>query len=365
MDRREFIKTTGAAVAAVTATKTATAEANAATELAAPATIKGRRELRLVSPWGNGVAGLADEVFQLARALTDASDGRLSVRRVDSDAVSNKGSIATLKSGQADLYVGIEHDNARHHPAFSYFAGLPHTLGLDANDLDAWLHIGGGQDLWDSLSAQFGVKSLLVGHLGTNPAIWSSATLSDRTNFSGLKIAAQGLGASVATALGGTVVDVPSSELADALAQGKIVAAEWGNNYHNMTLGLHQTTSNITAPGLHVSGTAVAFSVGHELWQKLTPTERALIEGCAQTGFRNSRAIAAHQEAVLSKTLQEVHKMRTSTAHAELNAAISRVTDAVVAHTAATDSTSQLINASYMAFRREILGRHAGLVPSI
>jgi len=55
MDRREFLKSTGAAAAAATA-----ASATAQPTLAAPAVATGLQELRLAMPWAEGYAGPAD-----------------------------------------------------------------------------------------------------------------------------------------------------------------------------------------------------------------------------------------------------------------------------------------------------------------
>jgi TRAP-type mannitol/chloroaromatic compound transport system substrate-binding protein len=43
-------------------------------------------------------------------------------------------------------------------PAFQFFAAIP--FGLTSDERFAWLHHGGGQELWDALSGQFNIKSL-------------------------------------------------------------------------------------------------------------------------------------------------------------------------------------------------------------
>ncbi len=58
MDRREFLRSTGAAAAAATTVAAETAAA-AQPSLAAAAVASGVKELRLALPWPDGVAGPA------------------------------------------------------------------------------------------------------------------------------------------------------------------------------------------------------------------------------------------------------------------------------------------------------------------
>ncbi len=46
-----------------------------------------------------------------------------------------------------------------------------------AQDFATWLTVGGGRLLWDDLAAEVGVKSLLAGHSGAPPPLWSAAPL--------------------------------------------------------------------------------------------------------------------------------------------------------------------------------------------
>ena len=49
--------------------------------------------------------------------------------------------------------------------AFSYFAAVP--FGFTAAEMNAWVYYGGGQALWDELSAGFGLKPFLCGNTGS------------------------------------------------------------------------------------------------------------------------------------------------------------------------------------------------------
>jgi hypothetical protein len=76
MDRREFLKSTGAAAAAATAATTAVAQSSAApstTEgVAAPSLATGLKELRLATSWPDAVSGPVDQARRLGQRLTAA-----------------------------------------------------------------------------------------------------------------------------------------------------------------------------------------------------------------------------------------------------------------------------------------------------
>src|SRR5260370_36249335 len=70
-------------------------------------------------------------------------------------------------------------------PAFHFFAAKP--FGLNADDLFAWIHYGGGQELWDALSGQFNVKSLLPTSTGSQMGAWFAREINSPGDFKGLR----------------------------------------------------------------------------------------------------------------------------------------------------------------------------------
>jgi hypothetical protein len=58
---------------------------------------------------------------------------------------------------------------AEHH-GFQFFAAIP--FGLTADELFEWVQYGGGQELWDALSGQFNIKSLLCANTGCQMGGW-------------------------------------------------------------------------------------------------------------------------------------------------------------------------------------------------
>lgn len=330
MDRRQFLKTTTGAAAA-------TAAASAGT-LAAPAISSGVRELTMATAWPDGVAGLADQAFRLARRIETATGGRYRITLLSGAAADPAGSF--------DLVHASPHRHLGHHPAFAYFAGLPIPDGISPTALPQWL-AGGGQPLWDDLSAELDEVSLLAGHTGGSSWLWTAAaTISGADMFVGRRIAAVGLGRDIVGALGGTAIEAASSRLANALRDGTADAVEWCGLMCGSALGLDHTTARVVRSSFNPHGMAVALSVTRRIWDALPDADRTLLEAIAAAEYRDSLAEAEAIDAMLHAA------MTPSAAPAGLASTIATLASAIVADIAGRDMTSARIDASYMAFAR-------------
>ena len=214
MDRRDFLKTTGAAAVAAGA---AGASARATDEpidgaVQSPAVLAGTRVLALANDYAAGLPGLGAE--RLARRIEAASDGRFRIELADGAA-------------DAELTYGLAARHASLHPAFAFFAGLPFGQGLDVPDHHTWLAAAGGEMLWDELAAAFDFKPLVAGHTGASSGVWAGARLEQASDLAGARLHAVGLAADVLRSLGAIPVVMPAHEVRAALAGGDIRAAEW------------------------------------------------------------------------------------------------------------------------------------------
>lgn len=188
MDRRGFLRTTGAAAVAAGTTVTPVHAIGCAP--AAPAIRPGAKRLALGSQWAVE-PGSGPE--RLARRIETATDGRYRIEVAD-------GRVET------DLTYGSAGRHASLHPAFAFFAGLPFEQGLDAAAQHTWLAVGGGEMLWDELSAELGFKPLLAGHTGPGAGVWASARLEGPTELAKATLHVEGLAADALRALGATPI---------------------------------------------------------------------------------------------------------------------------------------------------------------
>lgn len=345
MDRRGFLKTSGAAAALAATTAATVAKPAQTNTLATPALHTDPvKEFTFALAWAETVAGPADLAHRLATRIREASDGRI---RLNLD-FSNP--------ADAEFVHASEHTRAHLHPAFSYFAGLPAGSGLDGADLEAWIATGGGQDSWDSLAAGFGDKPLLAGHLGPGPVLWSNRAPDEASGLRGLRIAVDGPTRELARALGAEPVPVAPSHLANSLALGEVDAVEHGATLNAMAIGLPSAARFAIAPALAPAGTAIAVRIRRDIWDRLAQAERALISACAGEIYRISLAEARLAENLLLDALADRDGVEARTMPSNVSDALPHLSEAIVASLSGYDAAAARINAGYMMFRRQLRG---------
>jgi TRAP-type mannitol/chloroaromatic compound transport system substrate-binding protein len=83
----------------------------------------------------------------------------------------------------------------------------------------------------------------------------------------------------------------------------------------------------------------------------MSSSDQAIISSIASAELHAS---IAEEKASRNLTLTPLRQSRLGSPPRDIANAISRISDAVVAHLAATDAETQRINASYVAFRRSL-----------
>lgn len=352
MDRRDFLKTTGGAAAAV-ATSAGATMAAAGTDAkssvaAAPAVHSATKELRVAFNWPDNGRGFADSARRLARRIELATGQRYRFKFI----ATGKTGIEAVRSGEADAYHASEHDNLDLHRGFAYFAGLPGFNGLRASALDAWMLAGGGQTLWDELAAEHGVKALLAGHTGRSTGLWGARPMTSLADFTGAKVWAMGLARDVVRGIGADASTHAAPDLSRALGANEVAAAEAGGAVASYGLGILERAPHALGASINRNGTALSLGFARPVWDAMSAGDQAIITAVAASELHTAIAEEkAHRQLLLA------HFQQTKTeppASSELANAIARVADGVVAHLAALDTRTQRINASYVAFRRAI-----------
>lgn len=342
MDRRSFLKSTGAVATAATA---GVATAAAAEPVAAPAIASGVRELTVAVAWADAVAGPADDAHRLLHRIVTASEGRYGFR-VHPVPPGGGIPLEMVAKGDADLYFASDNDHVGLDPAFAWFAGLPGRMGLDPDDHEAWLIAAGGELLWDDLAGEHGIKPLLAGHLGSPAGLWSMQPIREPNNLAGLTIAAEGLAREVARGLGATT----ATGRVGAAGTMPVEAAQGFGLATDFALGLPKAGWRYHTGGLAPAGATVTLGVARRVWDALSIGDRALFAGLATIAWRE--AVAGHrlQHRPGLDALRHAFDTTPESMPHEVSRHIDGVSGAVVAHAAQSSPRARAIDGSLTAY---------------
>jgi TRAP-type mannitol/chloroaromatic compound transport system substrate-binding protein len=336
MDRRSFLIQTGAV-------------AGAATTFPAPAIAQGVRELKMVTSWPKGLAGLGGSAERLGRAITATTGGRLKVQVFGAgEMVSAFEVFDAVSSGVADMYHSAEYYWEKRSPAFNFFAAVP--FGFTADEMAAWVHWGGGQELWDELSGGFNIKPLLSTNTGVQMGGWFTKEVTGPESYVGLRYRMPGLGAEVLRRLGAVVVNLPGGEITAALKTGAIDASEWVGPWNDMILGLHKVSKFYYYPGFHEPGTVLGLGINKTLWDGLSAEDRSAIAVVAKAEYTLSLAEFNANNAKSLEQLRQDSSIQIRKFDDSLLQALGKASGEVLVDAAHKDALTKRTYDSYIAF---------------
>jgi TRAP-type mannitol/chloroaromatic compound transport system substrate-binding protein len=335
--RRGMIVKAGAATAAAAA-------------FPAPAISQGIREFKLATSWPKDLPGLQTSAERIGRAITVATGNRIRVTVFAAGELVKPFEVFdAVSSGVIEMYHSAEYYWERRSPAFNFFAAVP--FGFTADEMAAWIHFGGGQALWDELSANYNIKPLLTTNTGVQMGGWFSKEVSSVQSYAGLKYRMPGLGGEVLRRLGATVVNLPGGEIVPALRSGAIDASEWVGPWDDMHLGLHKASKFYYYPGFHEPGTVLATAINKARWDSLTAEERGLITTVANAEYTYSLAEFNTNNAKSLQELRQDKNIEIRKFDDSILKAFGEHSGEVMAEVGAKDPLTRRTYQSYMEFR--------------
>lgn len=178
-------------------------------------------------------------------------------------------------------------------PALQLFGAVP--FGPQAGEYLAWVKFGGGQEIFDELYAEHGIKSLFCGLIAPEASGWFSKEINSPEDLKGLKMRFFGLGAKVMEKLGVSTQLLAGGDIYPALELGTIDATEFSMPAIDLKLGFHQVAKYYYFPGWHQQSTLFDLMMNKEKWDALSDTQRAQIESVCNDnlayGFAEGEAI--------------------------------------------------------------------------
>jgi TRAP-type mannitol/chloroaromatic compound transport system substrate-binding protein len=291
MERRKFL--TGAAVA------------GAATTLAAPSVAQGKKEMVIVSTWPRDFPGLGLPAQRLAARIGELTDGAIDVKYFAAgERVGAFDSFDEVASGNAQAYIAADYYWKGKHPGWAAFTAIP--FGLTYTEIDAWIKYGGGQELWDEIAGEFGLKNFAMGNTGVQMGGWFNKEINSADDFKGLKMRIPGLGGDVLAKLGASPVSLPGGQIYENLTSGAIDATEWVGPYNDYFMKFYEAAKYYYFPGMHEPGAQLALGMNGEFWGGLSDNHKAIIEAaCNEENARTMAETNANNGAYLNKLVND------------------------------------------------------------
>ncbi|KMW56247.1 TRAP transporter solute receptor, unknown substrate 6 [Candidatus Rhodobacter oscarellae] len=266
MKRRNFLK--GAALG------------GAATALAAPAVAGSHATtLTIVSTWPRDFPGLGLSAQRLAARIPEVSNGAIQTEYFAAgERVGAFDVFDEVASGNSQAYVAADYYWIGKHPAFAYFTSVP--FGMTTPEWNSWIKFAGGQEMWDKVSGEFGLKALACGATGAQAGGWFNKEINSPDDLNGLKMRIPGLGGTVMSKLGVSTVSLPGGQIYENLVSGAVEATEWVGPYNDYFMKFYEAASFYYTGGMHEPGGGLAFGMNAEWWAQRSDYEKAVIEAC-------------------------------------------------------------------------------------
>ena len=246
----------------------------------APVIGKGLMEVAMVSTWPRDFPGLGTGAQRFAARVNAMTDGRINVTYyAGGERVQPFDSFDEVASGNAQIYHGAEYYWKGKHPGFAYFTSVP--FGLTYTEINAWIRFGGGQQLWDELAGEYGLKGLMCGNTGVQMGGWFRKEIESAADFKGLKMRMPGLGGDVLAKLGSSPVSLPGSQIYENLVSGAIDATEWVGPWNDIAMKFYEAAKYYYYPGMHEPGAMLSVGMNKAWWDGLSKSDQAIISAAA------------------------------------------------------------------------------------
>lgn len=271
VSRRKFLK--GSAIAA-------------GASIAAPAiaTAQTATVLKMQSSWG------ASDIFQdMARQYTDRvekmSGGRMKFDLLPAGAVVKAFQVQdACHDGVLDAAHTVTAYWYGKNKAASLFGTGP-VFGANASQILAWIHYGGGKDLYRELVQDIlglNVVGFFAMPMPTQPLGWFKKQIASAEDMQGLKYRTVGLATDIMQGMGLKVTQLPGGEIVPALERGVIEAFEFNNPTSDKQFGAQDVSKNYMLGSYHQAAEFFEIIINKTKFDGMSDEQKAILEYAAE-----------------------------------------------------------------------------------
>jgi len=240
MERRKFLKTAGAGLAAGAATMPTLSRAQ---QSSLPEV-----KWRLASSFPKSLDTIYGAAVKMSERVAAATGGKFQIQVFAGgeivpafgvvDAVQNN----TVQCAHTAPYYFWGKD-----PAFALDTAIP--FSLNARQTNAWQIFGGGIELFRDFYKAYNIYQIPCGNTGAQMGGWFRKEIKSVNDLKGLKMRIGGMAGKVMEKLGVVPQLIPGGDIYPALEKGTIDAAEWVGPYDDEKLGFNKIAKYYYYPG--------------------------------------------------------------------------------------------------------------------
>jgi TRAP-type mannitol/chloroaromatic compound transport system substrate-binding protein len=308
---------------------------------------------KLVTSWPKNFPGLGVGPERFAELVKTMSGGRLIIKVYGAgeivpalevfDAVSR----GTAEMGHSGAYYWKGKA-----PAAQFFSSVP--FGLTAQEMNGWLHHGGGLELWKKVYEPYGITPMAGGNSGVQMAGWFNKEINSMNDLKGLKMRIPGLGGDVLSRAGGSPVTLPGAEIYTALQTNLIDATEWVGPYNDLAFGLFQVGKYYYYPGWHEPGTVLEFILNTQALNALPEDLQAIVTSAARVVNQDmlDEYMVNNQKALQTLILE--HNVKVKPLPTEVLKGLQYLAKDVLEEVAKSDKLSQEVYQSFNEYLTKV-----------
>ncbi len=282
-DRRKFLKGAGVAGAA------------AAASIAFPQVSRAQTvTLRMQGAWG--AADIFNEMAQeYVKRVEDMAGGRLKIEYLVSGAVVAAFQVQdAVHNGVLDGGHQVTAYWYGKHKAASLFGTGP-VFGASASQILAWIHKGGGKELYRELVQDI-LGLNLVGFfcmpMPTQPLGWFKKEIKSADDLQGLKYRTVGLATDIMQGMGLQVTQLPGGEIVPALERGVIEAFEYNNPTSDSRFGAQDVSKTYMMGSYHQAAEFFEIIFNKARFESLPEEHQKILEYSAEAANTSNYATA-------------------------------------------------------------------------
>ncbi|MBE9538624.1 MAG: TRAP transporter substrate-binding protein [Proteobacteria bacterium] len=304
---------------------------------------------KIVTTWPKNFPGLGSAGENFARMVDEMSDGRLTAKVYGAGEIVPAFEVFdAVSQGVADAGHGAAYYWKGKVPSSVFFTAVP--FGMNAQEMNGWLNIGGGLELWQEAYAPFNLIPMVGGSTGTQMAGWFNKEINSVEDLKGLKMRIPGLAGEVFAAVGGIAVRIPGGELYTSLQTGVIDAAEWVGPYNDLAFGLYEVAEYYYYPGWHEPGAMLEFIVNKDSFEALPADLQAIVTTASQASNQLMLDEFTARNNTALRQLVDEHGVKLRRLPDDVLRALYKASEQAMLKLTANDPMSAKVYASFKAF---------------